>query len=144
MRKAVLFQTIQFSISTEFSLIWPIDRIPWCATPLGHSGTGSNGNKGVIWIPPNSSITGTAPSDCLVSYTGHSRGTLTLCDKIKDILWVCKYTQRVCIHIYIYIYIYRERERERERERKVDTKRDKREGHVEEGRGYRGNRDRVG
>ena len=32
------------------------------------SGTGSDGNKEVLCIPQSSSITGTSPSDCLVSY----------------------------------------------------------------------------
>ena len=33
---------------------------------------GSDDNEGLLHIPQNSSITGTSPSDCLVSYTGHS------------------------------------------------------------------------
>ena len=37
------------------------------ATP-GLSGPGSDGNKGVLYIYQSSSITGTSPSDCLVSY----------------------------------------------------------------------------
>ena len=41
------------------------------------SGFGSNGNEGVLCIPQSSSITGTSPSDCLVSYPGHSLGGLT-------------------------------------------------------------------
>ena len=52
----VLFQTIQFSISTHFSSFWHIDRILSGATTMGHSGPVSNG------------ITGALPSDCLVSY----------------------------------------------------------------------------
>ena len=44
------------------------------ATTPGQSGPGSNGNKGVLRIPQSSSITGTSPSDCLVSYPGHSLG----------------------------------------------------------------------
>ena len=39
-----------------------------------HSGPGSNGNEEVLHIPQNSGITGTLPSDCLVSYPGHSLG----------------------------------------------------------------------
>ena len=35
-------------------------------TPIW-SGLGSYGNKGVLHIPQNSSITKTSPSDCLVS-----------------------------------------------------------------------------
>ena len=38
---------------------------------LGQSGSGSNGNEGVHHIPQNS-ITGVSPSDCFVSYSGHS------------------------------------------------------------------------
>ena len=52
MSETVLFQTIQFSISTQFSSIWPIDRTQSSATTLGQSGPGSNGNKGVLHIPP--------------------------------------------------------------------------------------------
>ena len=40
----------------------------------GQSGPGSNGNEGVLCIPQSSSIIGTLPSDCLVSYPGHSLG----------------------------------------------------------------------
>ena len=42
------------------------------ATTPGQSGPGSNGNKGVLHILQSSSIIGTSPSDCLVSYRGHS------------------------------------------------------------------------
>ena len=58
----------------RFSSIQPIDRnIIRCFTP-GQSGPGSNGNKGVLHIPQSSSLSGTSPSDCLVSYLGHSLG----------------------------------------------------------------------
>ena len=56
------------------SSFWPIDRTLSGATILGQSEPGSDGNEGVICIPPKSSITGTSPPDCLVSYTGHSLG----------------------------------------------------------------------
>ena len=39
---------------------------------LPQSGAGSDVNKGILRIPQNFSITGTSPSDCLVSYPGHS------------------------------------------------------------------------
>ena len=39
-----------------------------------YSGIKSNGNEGVLHIPQSSSITETSPSDCLVSYPGHSLG----------------------------------------------------------------------
>ena len=74
MSKTVPFQTIQFSISTQFSFIWPIDRTLLGATTPGQSGLGSNGNKEVFCIPQSSRITGASPSDCLVSYPGHSLG----------------------------------------------------------------------
>ena len=64
-------QTIQFSISTQFSFIWPIDRALSGATTLGQSGLGSDGNEWVLSIPQSASIIGTSPSDCLVSNAGH-------------------------------------------------------------------------
>ena len=44
------------------------------ATTPGQSGPGSYGNGGVFRIPQSSSTAGTSPSDCLVSYPGHSLG----------------------------------------------------------------------
>ena len=70
--KTFLFQTIQFRISTQFNSIWPIVRTLWGATTPGQSGPGSDCNEGVLYIPQSYSITGTSPSDCLVSYPGHS------------------------------------------------------------------------
>ena len=70
--KIVLFQTIQFSKSSEFSSIWPIDRNLSGATTPGQSRFGSGGNEGILCIPQSSSITGNLPSDCLVSYPGYS------------------------------------------------------------------------
>ena len=58
-------QTIQFSISMLLVLFNP---------QIGPSGPGSNGNEGVLRIPQSSSTAGTSPSDCLVSYPGHSLG----------------------------------------------------------------------
>ena len=71
MSKTVLFQAIQFSISKQFNSIWLIERTLSGATTLGQSGSGSYENEGVLCIPQNSSITGTSPSDCLVSHPGH-------------------------------------------------------------------------
>ena len=70
--QAVLFQTIQFSISTQFSSIWPIDRTRSGANTLGQCGPRSKCSKGVLCIHQSTSITGTSPSDCLVSYPDHS------------------------------------------------------------------------
>ena len=58
----------------QFSSIEPIDRALSGATILGQSGPGSNGNEGVLRILQSLSITGASPSDCLVSYPGHSFG----------------------------------------------------------------------
>ena len=52
----------------------PIDRALSGATTLGQSEPGSHGNEGVLRIPQSSSTAGTSPSDCLVSYPGHSLG----------------------------------------------------------------------
>ena len=51
MSKTVLFQTNQFSISTQFSSIWPIDRTLSGVTTPGQSGPGSDGNEEVLRIP---------------------------------------------------------------------------------------------
>ena len=72
MSKIVLFQTIQFYISTQFSSIWSIDRIRSGATTPGKSGPDNGGNEEVLCILQSSSITGPSPSDCLMSYPGHS------------------------------------------------------------------------
>ena len=63
------------------SSIWSLDRTLSGATTSGQSGPGSDGNEKVLVIPISSSITGTLPSDCLVSYPGHSLGwrVLPLC-----------------------------------------------------------------
>ena len=75
--QTTLFQTIQYSIIIQFKCetsIWPIDRTLSGATTLGQNEPGSDGNKGVLRISQSSSITGASPSDCLVSYPGHSLG----------------------------------------------------------------------
>ena len=54
--------------------IWPIDKTLSDASTSCQSGPGSNGNEGVLRIPQSSNITGASPSDCLMSYPGHSLG----------------------------------------------------------------------
>ena len=44
------------------------------ATTPGQSGPGSDVNEGVLRIPQSDRITGTSPSDCLVSYLGQTLG----------------------------------------------------------------------
>ena len=89
--KTVPFQTIQFSICTQFKCkikcyfkhislnaqfrpIWSIDRNLSSATSPRQSWPGSDGNEGVLRIPQSSSITETSPSVRLVSYPGHTFG----------------------------------------------------------------------
>ena len=64
--KTVLFQAIQFSISTQFSSIQPMDRNLSDAPTPCQSEPGSDGNEGVHRIPQSSSISGISPLDCLV------------------------------------------------------------------------------
>ena len=78
MSKVVLFQTVQFSIITQFSSIWPIDRTLSGDTTPSQSGPGSDGNEGVLNIPQSSSITGDSPSDCLVTFRTLVKGVLPL------------------------------------------------------------------
>ena len=61
--KTILFQAIQFSISTQFSSIWPIDITLSAATTSGLRGPGSSSSEGLLRIPQSSSIIGTLPSD---------------------------------------------------------------------------------
>ena len=85
----VLFQIIQFSISTQFSSIWLIDWTLSGATTPGPSGPGNDVNEGVLRIPQSSSISGTSPSDCLVSYPGPSFGVcgVLLCREAAVVLY---------------------------------------------------------
>ena len=84
----VLFQTIQFSIITLFSSIWPIDRTISGAITLSQSGIRSDGNNGVFRIPQSSSISGASPLDWLVSYPGHFvEGVLLLSRDGVDVFW---------------------------------------------------------
>ena len=78
-----------------------MDRAPSGATTPGQSGPGSDGNEGVLHIPQSSSTAGTSPSDCLVSYPGHSLGGVLLqrCSQ-------CILRPQLTGQVYIYIYIY--------------------------------------
>ena len=61
-----------FSISTQFSFGWFIDRTLSDTTTPGKSRPGSDGNECVLRIPQSSNITANTLSDCLVSYLGHT------------------------------------------------------------------------
>ena len=67
--QTVLFQTIQFCKSHLF--IWILNVKQFYLLPL--LPPGSNGNKGVLHIPQIAK-TGDSPSDCLLSYSGHTLG----------------------------------------------------------------------
>ena len=56
----------------QFNSIQPLDRALSGATIPGQSGPGSNSNEGMLCIPLSPRITGTSPSECFVSYPGHS------------------------------------------------------------------------
>ena len=64
-QKTVLFQVIQFNINTKLGSIRLIDNTLPGATSMGQSGPGGNGNEGVLHVPPNPSIIGNSPPDCL-------------------------------------------------------------------------------
>ena len=71
---------MELEFTTLFRSIWPIDGILLIATTLGQGGPGNYGNEEVLRIPQSSSITGTSPSDCSVSYTRTLvGGVLPLC-----------------------------------------------------------------
>ena len=78
-KKLVPFQTIQFSISIQFSSIWPIERTHSCATTLGQNGLVSNSNEGILCIFQSSSFTEASSSDCLESNLEHSSGRSSCC-----------------------------------------------------------------
>ena len=60
--------------------ILPRDRTLSGPTTPGQSEPGSNGNKGVLWIPQSSSMREASPSDYFMSYPGQSLvGVLLLC-----------------------------------------------------------------
>ena len=70
--KTFRFQAIHFSISAQFTSIWPIDKTLSGATTPRQSGPGSNDNKVVLRIHQSSSIIEASPSDCFVSYPRNS------------------------------------------------------------------------
>ena len=104
----------------QFSSIQPIDRALLGATILGQSGPGSNGNEGVLCIPQSPSVTGTSPSDCLVSYPGHSLGGFYPSAEVQSVYstapanWASKRTSlgwfknvinKMCLQIIFNIYV---------------------------------------
>ena len=70
--KQFYIKQISLALVHRLVLFDPIGRTLSGATTVDQCGPESDGNKGVLRIPQSSSITGAAPSDCLVSYLGHS------------------------------------------------------------------------
>ena len=68
MIKQFYFKQFSLALSTQYKCQTVLSG----TTTPSQSGLGSNGNKGALCIPQNSSITAATPSDCLVSYSGHS------------------------------------------------------------------------
>ena len=54
--KTVLFQTIQFNISTQFCSLWSIDRTLSGDTTPGQTTLGSESNEGLLRIPNASAL----------------------------------------------------------------------------------------
>ena len=74
-------QMLKYIVQISNSSIRPINRTLSSAITPGQSGLGSDSNEGVLHIPQSSRITGTSPSDCLVSYIR------TL---VKEVLHFCR------------------------------------------------------
>ena len=111
MSKTFLLQAIQFSINAlfkfknskhskpRFSSIWPIDRtLSGAATP-GQSGPGSDGNEEVLRISQSFSITGTSPTDCLMSYPEHSLRSLTPLQRCSQCILQSQPTGQIAVLI---------------------------------------------
>ena len=92
-------------MSTQFSVVWPVYRTLLHATTPGQSGSESTGNKEVFSIPQSPSITGVSPSDCLMSYPGHSLdGVLPFC---RDAVGVfCSLSRLCCLFINLLVWFY--------------------------------------
>ena len=58
MWKIIQFQIIQFSLSKQFSSIWPIDRALLGSTAPGESGPENNDNEEVLCIPQSPNCRG--------------------------------------------------------------------------------------
>ena len=75
MSKTVLFQTVRFSISTQISSIWPIERTLSGATTSNQSRSWRDVNKEVLHIVQI--LIGTLPSDCLLLMPDTRWGSFT-------------------------------------------------------------------
>ena len=94
MSTAVLFQTTQFSISTQFSSIWPRDRTLICATTLGQSASGRDSNKEVLHIPQSSGNTGTSSLHFLCHIQDTRLWDLTPLQRSSQCIWQLQPTRQ--------------------------------------------------
>ena len=69
----------------QISSIQPIDRTLSGATTPDQCGPGNDGNEEEFHIPQSSCVNGTSPSDCLVSYLGHSLGIVPLYKEVVGV-----------------------------------------------------------
>ena len=85
--QAVQFQTIQFSISHLLTLSLNAKQfyLTYGATTPCQSGPGSDGNEEVLHISQSFRISGVSPSDCLMSYPGHSQGECYPSEEIQSV-----------------------------------------------------------
>ena len=96
MSKTVLFQTVQYSISTQFSSIWPIDRTLSGATTLSQTGPVSDGNDCINYIYIYIYI-----YICVCVCV-----CVCMCSLYRPIGLVSRVFANIYIYIYIYIYQY--------------------------------------
>ena len=86
-----------------------MDRALSGAIIPGQNESGSNGNGGVLCIPPSSSITVAPLSNCLVSYPSDSLVRFTHMQRGSRCILLPQQTGQSkvsVLYIYIYIYIY--------------------------------------
>ena len=88
--KTVLFQAIQFSISTHFNSICSIDRILSGATIPGKNRPGAMAEKGYSAFPKAPTLMEPHHQNVLVSYTGHSlrEEALLLCRDAVGVFYI--------------------------------------------------------
>ena len=91
----------------QFSSISPFDWTQSGSTTPTHSESESDCNEGVLRIPQSSSIVGTAPTECLESYHGHSLGwSVTPLQRSSFVqkeekIHVLLYSIVVCLHFLV-------------------------------------------
>ena len=96
--QAVLFQTIQFCISTQFTCQRFYLTLSGATSP-NQNGCGSDGREWVPHIPQISSIIEASPSDCLVSYPGELLvGSLNPIQKCCQCILQQQLTSHFCWH----------------------------------------------